>query len=253
MTTQSTRFDGKVALVTGATSGIGRDSALAFAREGASVVFTGRRQAEGESLKAEIEAAGGKALFVQGDVTDEAHVASAVSAAVETFGGLHAAFNNAGTEGQTQMVADFTSDNYRKLFDINVLGVILSMKHQVPALLKSGGGAIVNNSSVAGLIGMAGAGMYISTKHAVLGLTKSVALELAPQGVRVNAVCPGGVETELLDRFAGGQPDALVAYHPIGRLGKPHEITNAVLFLCSDESSFMTGVAMPVDGGFVAQ
>ena len=254
------RFAGKVALVTGATSGIGRDTAVALAREGAAVVATGRRAERGAELIAEIEGLGGRAAFVAGDVSDESHVQEAVKTAVDRVGGLHLAFNNAGIEGAMGPVTEQTAENYDQTFDINVKGVLLSMKHQIPAVLASvgddGGGAIVNNASIVGLIGMPGASVYIASKHAVIGLTKSAALEVAQQGIRVNAVAPGAIQTDMIDRFTGHDEEAkggLASMHPIGRVGRPHEIVDAVLFLLSGESSFVTGHTLTVDGGFVAQ
>ncbi len=270
--TTRARFEGKVALVTGATSGIGRDTAIALAREGAAVVATGRRAERGAELVTEIERLGGRAAFVAGDVSDEAHVREAVTTAVDRFGGLHLAFNNAGIEGTMGPVTEQTAENYDQTFDINVKGVLLSMKHQIPAMLDTvgkagdkvrdkvegepGGGAIVNNASIVGLIGMPGASVYIASKHAVIGLTKSAALEVAQQGIRVNAVAPGAIQTDMIDRFTGHDDDAkqgLASMHPIGRVGRPSEIVDAVLFLLSGESSFVTGHTLTVDGGFVAQ
>lgn len=250
------RFEGKVALVTGATSGIGRDAAIALAREGAAVVATGRRAELGEKLVTEIERLGGRAVFVAGDVSDEAHVQEAVRTAVDRFGGLHVAFNNAGVEGLMAPTTEQTVENYDHVFDINVKGVLLSQKHEIPAILQAGGGAIVNNASIAGLIGMPAGSVYFASKHAVIGLTKVAALEYAQQGVRVNAVAPGAIQTDMVDRFTGHDDEAkagLASMHPIGRVGWPGEIVDAVLFLLSGESSFVTGHTLTVDGGFVAQ
>lgn len=250
-------FSGKVALVTGATSGIGRDAALAFARSGASVAFNGRRADKGEELAAEIEALGAQALFVQGDVTDENDVKALVSGVRDKWGRLDFAFNNAGVEGDFQNSTAITPEGYRKVFDINVLGVMLSQKHEIPLMLESGGGSIVNNSSIAGLIGMAGIPVYIASKHAVVGLTKSTALEMAQQGIRVNSVAPGGIKTDMADRFLDEMGmeslDDFGAMHPIGRVGTPEEITDAVLWLASDRSSFVTGQNLAVDGAFTTQ
>ena len=249
-------FENKVVLITGATSGIGRTTALAFAAAGAKVVLSGRRQAEGESVLTEIKAAGGTATFVRTDVTDEAQVAALVDLTVKTYGRLDVAFNNAGTEGELSPVTAMTAANYRQTFDINVLGTLLAIKHQIPAMLKSGGGSIINVSSIAGLIGFAGASVYSASKHAVLGITKSVALEVAKQGIRVNAVSPAAIDTGMLDRFTGNNADQKAAFggmHPIGRYGQPAEIAHAVLFLASDRASFITGQSLTVDGGFTAQ
>ncbi|MBI1190359.1 MAG: glucose 1-dehydrogenase [Tepidisphaera sp.] len=246
-------FKGRTALVTGGTSGIGRATALALARAGANVVITGRRQKEGEQVASEIKARGVQGVFVQGDVTDEAHVRRAVETAEKITGKLHYAFNNAGVELAGVSTAESTIDQYRRVMDINVLGVLLSMKHEIPALVRAGHGAIVNNASIAGRIGMAGLGIYIASKHAVVGLTKSAALEVAKQGVRVNAVSPGGVHSEMLERFTNNDANALAwmeSMHPVGRIGKPDEIANPVLFLLSDAASFITGHDLLVDGGF---
>lgn len=244
---------GKTALVTGGTSGIGRVTALALAKAGVNVVITGRRAEEGRKAAQEIESLGVKARFVQGDITDEGHVKNAVETAVALGGGLHYAFNNAGIE-VVGPLTEATVEQYRTCFDINVLGVLLSLKHEIPAMLKSGGGSIVNNASIAGRIGMAGAGVYIASKHAVIGLTKSAAMETAKQNIRVNSVSPAAIETAMFDRFTGNR-DAetmkhFVGMHPIGRAGRPEEIAQPVLFLFSDASSFMTGHDLLVDGGF---
>jgi len=249
------RFTNKVALITGATSGIGRDTALAFAKEGASVVITGRRAELGNALVKEIQGLGAKALFVQGDASQESHAKDVVDKTLKAFGRLDIAFNNAGVEGTMAPVVEQTVDNYTHVFNINVLGVLLSMKYQVPAILKAGNGAIINNASVAGLVGMPGGTVYFGSKHAVIGLTKCVALELADKNIRVNAVCPGPIKTEMYDRFA---PDSdsqtyMKSLIPAGRIGDPREITSAVLFLASDDASYITGQVLPIDGGFLAK
>lgn len=243
---------GKTALVTGGTSGIGRATALALGREGVNVVLTGRRKEEGDKVAREVSALGVKGVFVRGDVTDEAHVRAAVDAAVGLNGRLDLAFNNAGVELGNVPTVEATAEQYRQVMDVNVLGVLLSMKHEIPAMVRAGGGAIVNNASVAGTIGMAGVGIYIASKHAVLGLTKSAALEVAKSGVRVNAVSPAAIETPMFDRFTGGAAENLEymkSLHPIGRVGKSEEIASAVLFLLSDAASFITGHDLKVDGG----
>lgn len=249
-------FSGKVVLVTGGTSGIGKATAIAFAKEGAKVVLSGRREKEGLTVVEEITKAGGTAHFVQADVAKEQDVKKLVEATVAKFGRLDVAFNNAGIELMGP-IAEITEADYRKVFDINVWGVLASMKYEIKEMLKTGGGAIINTSSIGGHVGFAGAGVYAATKHAVEGLTKSAALEHAKQGIRVTAVAPAAIETEMIDRFVGG-PDSdagkgLAGMHPVGRMGKSEEIAAAVLYLASDAAKFTTGISLPVDGGFLAQ
>lgn len=242
---------GKVALITGGTSGIGRATAMAFARAGAKVVVTGRREQEGVRTVDLARQAGGDAAYFKGDVSKESDAKNAVDFAVSKFGRLDWAFNNAGVESMGP-IAEATESEYRRVMDINVLGVLLSMKHQAPAMLKGGAGAIVNTSSVAGRIGMPGMGVYVATKHAVVGLTKVAAMEWAKSGIRVNSVAPAAIETEMYDRFADNadKRSYMASMHPIGRVGKPEEVAEAVLFLCSDAASFITGTDLLVDGGF---
>jgi len=252
----SRQFENKVVLITGGTSGIGRVTAVAFAKEGAKVVVSGRRKAEGAETVTLVEKAGGQGLFVQADVSDEEQVKKLVQTTVEHFGRLDIAFNNAGVEGELAPLTDAKVETYNKVFDINVKGVFLSLKYEIPAMLKTGGGAIVNTSSVAGHIGLPGASIYIASKHAVEGLTKTAALEFGKQGIRVNAVAPAVIETDMVDRFAGKegpQRDYLASLHPIGRVGQTREISDVVLFLCSDGASFITGTSILVDGGLTAQ
>lgn len=248
-------FQNKVVLITGATSGIGKASALAFAESGAKVVVSGRREKEGDAVVAEIKAGGGEAVFVRADVAKEADVAALVAKTMETYGRLDVAFNNAGVE-LGGPVTEVSEDDYRRVFDINVWGVLTSMKHEIPALLKSGGGAIINTSSVAGNTGMAGASVYAASKYAVEGLTKCAALEVAPQGIRVNTIAPGGIVTDMLSRFAGGMESEAAKYltslHPIGRLGRVDEIARPVLWLASEAASFVTGQTILADGGWTA-
>ena len=251
-----TTFIGKVALVTGGTSGIGRETAVQLARAGAKVVLAGRRMEEGRTVAEEINSTGGEAVFVQTDVTKEDQVKHLVDETLRHFGRLDIAFNNAGIE-QLGAITEVTEADYRKVFDINVLGVFLSQKHEIPAMLKSGGGAIINTSSIVGHVAMPGAAIYIASKHAVEGITKTTALEMAGQGIRVNAVAPGAIATEMIDRFAGGEGSEnrqwLAAQHPMGRLGQAKEIAAAVLYLASDAASFTTGISLPVDGGYLAK
>lgn len=250
-------FSGKVVLVTGGTSGIGKATALAFAKEGAKVVVSGRREAEGTAVVADIKKTGGEAAFVQADVAKEADIKRLVDETVRTYGRLDVAFNNAGVEWMGGTVADATEADYRRVFDINVWGVLAAMKHEIPVMLKTGGGAIINTSSIAGHVGMGGASIYIASKHAVEGLTKTAALEYAKQGVRVTAVAPAAIATDMIDRFTGGKDSdtskQLAAMHPVGRMGRPEEVAAAVLYLGSDKAKFVTGISLPVDGGFLAQ
>ena len=251
-------MEDKVVLITGGASGIGRATALAFATAGAKVVVSGRRETEGFETVALITKAGGQGTFVRADVTKEDQVQALVSQTVSRYGRLDAAFNNAGIEGEVgKQTHEQSVENYHAVMDTNVLGVLLAMKHEVGAMLKNGGGAIVNNASVGGLIGFPGVSVYVASKHAVLGLTKTAALEYARQGIRVNAVSPGGIETPMLYRFTGGAGseffNQLSGLHPIGRLGKPEEIAEAVLWLCSEKASFVTGVSLTADGGWTAQ
>lgn len=249
------QFAGKVALVTGGNAGIGRATALEFARNGAKVVISGRREKEGNEVVAEIKAAGGEAIFVKTDVSKENEVKALIDQTLATFGRLDFAFNNAGVEQNLTPLPEQTEETYDPIMDINVKGVWLSLKHQIPAMLKTGGGAIVNNSSVAGLVGMGMVPIYVASKHAVVGLTKSVALEYAKQNVRVNAVAPAAVETRMYQDFANTpqMKQMLNAAHPVGRVGQPEEIASAVLWLCSDSASFVTGQTFPIDGGYTAQ
>lgn len=250
-------FAGKVAVVTGASSSIGRACARAFTREGASVVVADVSVTGGEETVRMIHAQGGEAMFVTCDVSREADVAQMVDATVRTYGRLDCACNNAGIEGVQATTAEYPREEWDRVLAVNLTGVWLCMKHEIPAMLAHGGGAIVNMASILGVVGFATAAAYTAAKHGVVGLTKVTAIEYATQGIRVNAVCPGFVATPLLDR-AGITPGtdmyAMIAdLHPIKRLGTPEEIAEAVLWLCSEKASFVTGDAMLVDGGYVAQ
>lgn len=250
-------FADKVALVTGASTGIGRATALAFAREGARVVVADVNTERGPETVRAIEQAGGKAAFAKCDVSRGADVEAAVKLAVATWGRLDVAFNNAGIEGAQAPCADYPEDSFRRVIDVNLTGAFLCMKHEIPAMLAAGGGAIVNCSSILGHVGFANSAAYVAAKHGVLGLTKTVALEYAERRVRVNAICPAFIATPMLER-AGMLKDettraAMDALHPMNRMGTPEEIAAATLFLCSDAASFITGEALLADGGYVAR
>ncbi|MBN2466650.1 MAG: SDR family oxidoreductase [Deltaproteobacteria bacterium] len=245
---------GKVAIVTGGSSGIGRATAVAFGREGTKVVILSNQPKEGEETAAEIEAAGGEARFINADVSRSADVRSAIDKTVEIFGKLDIAFNNAGINGELAVIDEYSEEGWDTIIDINLKGVWLSMKYEIPHMLKTGGGVIINTASIGGVVGLplniAG---YIASKHGVLGLTKVAALEYATKGIRVNAICPGAIRTPLNQDL----PDEIVApilsRHPIGRIGRPDEVSELVLMLCSDAASFVTGASIMIDGGYTAQ
>ena len=245
-----------VVLVTGALTGIGRATALAFAREGARVIVSGRREKEGQALAAEIRRRDAEAGFLRADVRLEGDVRSLVEQTVERFGSLDIAVNNAGTEGVLGPITEQTADNYTVTFETNVLGTLLSLKHELRVMLKQGRGSIVNLSSVAGHVGMAGGATYVASKHAVEGLTKAAALEVAGAGVRVNAVAPGPVATAMLDRFVGGKEDVkagFLATIPAKRAATVEEIAQTIVFIASDKARYLTGQVITVDGGYTAQ
>jgi NAD(P)-dependent dehydrogenase (short-subunit alcohol dehydrogenase family) len=251
----ATELEGKVGIVTGGTSGIGRDTAVLFAKAGAKVVVAGRREQEGNETVELIRAAGGDGLFVKTDVSKAAEVQALVQKAVEKFGRLDIAFNNAGIEGVWVPIIRQSEEDWDRTLDINLKGVWLCLKYEIQQMLKQGGGgAIVNMASVTGLIGSAGAAAYSASKHGVLGLTKSAALETAKSGIRINAVCPAVIETPMGERLFGAPAvqKQVVGFHPIGRFGRPVEIAEAVLWMCSDRASFMTGQSLVLDGGFLA-
>jgi NAD(P)-dependent dehydrogenase (short-subunit alcohol dehydrogenase family) len=250
------RVQGKVVLVTGGASGIGRASALVFAREGAKVVVADVVVAGGEETVAMIKAAGGDAQFVKADVAKPAEVEALIAKVVAAYGRLDCAFNNAGVEGAMTSTLDCTEENFDRTIAINLKGVWLCMRAEIAQMLKQGGGAIVNTASVAGLVGFQGLPAYVASKHGVVGLTKTAALEYAKSGIRINAVCPGVIQTPMLERLFQSGPqagEAIAAMEPVGRLGKPEEIAEAAVWLCSDAASFVTGLPMAVDGGLIAQ
>jgi NAD(P)-dependent dehydrogenase (short-subunit alcohol dehydrogenase family) len=244
----------QVVLITGALTGIGRATAIAFANQGARIVVSGRRAADGEALEAELRGLGAEAIFVKADVRHDDEVRALIDRAVARFGRIDAAVNNAGTEGQPGLITDQTAESYAATFETNVLGVLLSMKHELRVMQAQGSGNIVNVSSTFGQRGGAHAAVYSASKHAVEGLTKSAALEAASSGVRVNAVAPGATQTDMLDRFTGTAENkaGLVSKVPLGRSGRPEEVAAAILFLASDQVSNLTGQILAVDGGKLA-
>jgi NAD(P)-dependent dehydrogenase (short-subunit alcohol dehydrogenase family) len=249
---QNGSYAGKVAFVTGAGSGIGRATALAFAREGASVVVSDISEQGNQETVRMIEELDERALAVRCDVTRTGDVKAALDRTVETFGRLDVAFNNAGVEQEEAATAELAEEVWDRVIDIDLRGVFLCMKHEIPLMLEQGGGAIVNTSSGAGVKGFPMGAAYVAAKHGVIGLTRSAALDSAQANIRINAVCPGIIETQMMDRVTGDTPEGrqqVISQEPIGRMGKPEEIAEAVLWLCSEAASFVVGHAMVVDGG----
>lgn len=246
----------KVAIVTGASSGIGRATARALAAAGAHVVIADLASTDGELVANEIYGKGESAIFIPTDVSDDLQVSNLVAQTIDRFGRLDAAFNNAGIEGVQAPTAECTLENWNHTLAVDLTGVFLCMRHEIPRMLEHGGGSIVNCASVAGLVGFQGIPAYAASKHGVIGLTKTAALEYATQGIRVNAVCPGIINTPMIERFTKNDPTAVTQLEqsePVHRLGAPEEVAALVLWLCSDAASFVTGQAIAVDGGFVAQ
>jgi len=251
------KFDGKVAFVTGGASGIGRATALALAQAGARVAVADVGEQANQETARLIEQNGGRALAVRCDVTRGEDIKAALEKTVATFGRLDFAFNNAGIEQKKPApTADYDEQEWNRIIDIDLRGVFLCMKHEIPLILKSGGGAIVNTSSGAGVIGIKGSPAYTAAKHGVIGLTRAASLDYAGQNIRINAVCPGYIDTPMMGRFTGGTPEGraqVISEEPIGRMGRPEEIANTVLWLCSDGAGFVVGHALVADGGQTVQ
>jgi NAD(P)-dependent dehydrogenase (short-subunit alcohol dehydrogenase family) len=249
-------FKNKVCYVTGAAAGIGRATALAFAKNGAKVACVDINEKGLSDTVAQIRANGSEAISITCNTSDAKQISQSLAKTIETFGSLNIAFNNAGIEGIPGNTANCTEENWDKVLDINLKGVWLCMKYQIPLMQKHGGGSIVNCASIAGLVGFQNSPAYVASKHGMIGLTKTAALEFARENIRINAVCPGVIQTEMIDRFVQGNKnllDQLSAGEPIGRIGTPDEIASAVLWLSSTGASFVTGHALTVDGGWVAQ
>ena len=249
-------FENKVVIVTGGSFGIGRATAVAFAQRGARVVIADWVEDENQESMVAIKQAGAECIFVKCDVSKAAEVQLLVEKCISTYGRLDYAFNNAGIEGIQGITHECTEENWDKTINVNLKGIWLCMKSEITQMLKNGGGVIVNCASVAGLNGFAGLPAYVSTKHGVVGLTKTAALEYAKKGIRVNAVCPGVIHTAMIDRLTGMEKEVekqFVGLEPLGRMGSPEEVAEAVVWLCSDAASFVTGISLPVDGGFIAQ
>ncbi|MFI0431098.1 SDR family oxidoreductase [Mariniflexile sp. HMF6888] len=249
-----TQFKNKVAIVTGGSFGIGRAAAIAFAKKGAKVAVVDWVE-DNETLNL-IKSSGGEAIFIKCDVSKAVDVKTMIEKTISAFGRLDYAFNNAGIEGIMAMTHECTEENWDKTIGVNLKSIWLCMKNQIPEMQKQGKGVIINTASIAGLVGFSGLPAYVASKHGIIGLTKTAALEYAKLGIRVNAVCPGAIKTPMIDRITGNKKEAeeqFAAMEPIGRLGQPEEVANAVLWMCSDEASFVTGHAMVVDGGWVVQ
>ena len=246
----SKRFEGKIAFITGAASGIGRATAVAFAAEGARVIITDLTEAALQETAERVKAAAGGVLTVTCDVSKAKDVEAAVAQAVKNFGRIDCAFNNAGVENKAAPLHEIELEEWDRILNINLRGTFICMKHEIAQMLSQGGGVVVNTSSGAGIRGVAGGASYAASKHAVIGVTKSAALDYAKQNIRVNAVLPGNIATPMMDRFTDGDIQKAIALEPVGRLGKPEEIAEAVLWMCSDLGGFVTGASIVVDGGW---
>lgn len=254
MVNETKRFEGKVAFITGGATGIGQATAVAFAREGANVALTEHEQSAEQTVNI-IEDVGGRALVVKCDVRQDQKVKNGIEKAIETFGRLDYAFNNAGTEGKMVSTAEYSVKEWDRVIDTNLKGVFLCMKYEIPQMLKQGAGVIVNCSSGAGLTGFPDIAAYVASKHGVIGVTKTAALDYAKSNIRINAICPGMTDTPMMERYSGGTPEGykqIIDQEPVGRMAKPEEMADAVLWLCSDSASFVTGEAIRVDGGQLA-
>ena len=250
------RLEGKVALVTGGSRGIGKASAAAFAREGAKVAVTDVLVEKGKETVKMIQDMKGEAIFIQTDVSQATEVADLIEKVIETYGRLDCAHNNAGVLGTSCLMTEYEEAVWDRVMNVNLKGVWLCMKYEIPQMIKYGGGAIVNTASTFGLVGSPNRTAYVASKHGIVGLTRAAALEFAKDHIRVNAVCPGVIRTPIIDQAIADDPQRekwLLERHPIGRMGTPADIAEAVVWLCSDASSFVTGLAMPVDGGYTAQ
>lgn len=248
-------FENRVALVTGGSFGIGQATAIAFGKRGAKVVVADWMEDQEQATVNQIKLAGGEAIFIKCDVSKATEVKAMIDKTISTYNKLDFAFNNAGIEGGMCMAHECTEENWDKTIGVNLKGAWLCMKQEIPHMLKQGKGVIVNNASIAGLIGFPGLPAYVASKHGLIGLTKTAALENAKNNIRINAVCPGVIKTAMIDRIIGKEKEVekqYVSMEPIGRMGKPSEVAEAVVWLCSDAASFVTGHAMPVDGGWVA-
>lgn len=251
------RFEGKVVMISGGSSGIGAETAIAFAEEGAKVVITDVNEEKGRKLAEEINESGGTAVFMKHNVADAKQTKEIINKIVEKFGKLDVAFNNAGIAGPSLPISEYPEEDWERVISINLLGVYYGMKYQIQQMLKQGGGAIVNNSSILGKVGFNNASAYVAAKHAVVGLTKAAALEYASKNIRINAVNPAFIKTPLIENAGMKEGtemyDMLVGLHPIGRLGNPREVANAVLFLSGEDASFVHGESLMVDGGYTAK